>query len=41
MTLAEALAIEQEAVRRLFGSSDAAEGVRAFLEKRQAAFGAG
>ena len=36
-----ALAMEQETGRRLFGSSDAAEGVRAFLEKRQAAFGEG
>ena len=39
LTLAEALAMERETGRRLFGLSDAAEGVGAFLEKRQAAFG--
>jgi enoyl-CoA hydratase/carnithine racemase len=41
LTFAEGLAMEQETGRRLFGSSDAAEGVGAFLEKRQAEFGAG
>ncbi len=39
MPLADAIAMEQEAGRRLFGTADAREGVAAFLEKRTPSFG--
>jgi enoyl-CoA hydratase len=41
LTLDIAIAMEQETGRRLFGTADAAEGVKAFLEKRPAVFDAG
>ncbi len=39
LPLASGLELERSAVQRLFGSPDAREGIRAFLEKRRARFG--
>jgi enoyl-CoA hydratase len=39
MSLADAIVLEQEAGRHLFGTADAREGVTAFLEKRSPQFG--
>lgn len=39
LPFAEGLAVEREEILRLFGTADAREGVRAFVEKRPAAFG--
>ena len=37
-SLAEGLAIEREVAQQVFESQDAAEGLKAFLEKRKANF---
>lgn len=39
LPFAEGMAVEQDEIVRLFGTADAREGVRAFLEKRPAEFG--
>jgi enoyl-CoA hydratase/carnithine racemase len=40
-TLAQCLAAETEAQAECWASPDSAEGIRAFVEKRKATFGAG
>jgi enoyl-CoA hydratase/carnithine racemase len=39
LPFAEGMAVERDEILRLFGTADAREGVRAFVEKRPAAFG--
>lgn len=39
LPFAEGMAVERDEIVRLFGTGDAREGIRAFLEKRPARFG--